>query len=168
MKNLTLTKIYMSITAVLFATSFLFGCSEDSMLNSTSNSVSYQTDSPDSNVTVEPSWQGDWLVFKVTNNLPGIIVNDFHVQFDTAVKIVNVSTVQNWVVDPQTTDLEKGKIGVKGGQPIQPGQFMNAVGVKLKFTGPSKVKPSASWDFTWQATRDGVTVFEGHGDFPRR
>lgn len=170
MKNLKLTKIYFTVFVIIFAVSMLMGCSEDNILNTSQNSEYRQTDAPDSNVIVTPRWEGNVLVFQIQNNLPAFI-NDFHVQFDSTVKIIGWVIPIGWTMDPNSTDTAKGKIGdkVQGGQPIQPGQTMNGViAVQLKFTGASKKKPSQWWDFTWQATRNGVVVYQGRDAFPRR
>ncbi len=156
----------------VFAIVFLFtACSEDNyIMNGSSNTAHFQTDNPESTVTVTPRWIGNVLSFDIQNRLPGIIINDFHVQFDSTVKIIGWSTLPGWQIDPTTTDTAKGKIGTRNhnGQPILPGQNRNGViAVQLKFTGVSKKRMNPWWDFTWQATRDGVVVFERQGTFPR-
>jgi hypothetical protein len=77
-----------------------------------------------------------------------------------------------WQIDPTTTDTAKGKIGVKKGpqgQPIPPmGGVGIPIGVQVKFTGVTKKNPRQWWDYTWQATRDGIVVKSGMDVFPPR
>ena len=172
MKTLN-TTIKILLATSVFAIVFLFtACSEDNYLtNGSSNTTNFQTDNPESTVTVTPRWESNVLLFDIQNHLPGITINDFHVQFDSTVKIIGWVCLPGWQIDPTTTDTAKGKIGTRcvNGQPVLPGQSRNGIiGVQLKFTGVSKKKLNPWWDFTWQATHDGVVVFERHGEFPRR
>lgn len=167
------TTIKTLLAISVFAIVFLFtACSEDNyIMNGTSNTAHFQTDNPESTVTVTPKWIGGVLSFDIHNGLPGIVINDFHVQFDSTVKITGWVTPMGWQIDPTSTDTAHGKIGDKlqNGQPILPGQNMNGViAVQLRFTGVSKKRMNPWWDFTWQATRDGIVVFERHGQFPPR
>jgi hypothetical protein len=120
-------------------------------------------------IQVETYWEGNVLCFKLTNNTRDTIVNDFHVQFDTSVKIIGWITRPGWIIDQATTDTAKGKFGVKAGpqgQPILPnGGIGIPLGVKLKFTSP--VKKNRMYNFNWQATRDGIVVKSGSVRIPR-
>jgi hypothetical protein len=108
----------------------------------------------------------DGYYFKITNNSRDTIVNDFHVQMvDTTVLITGFSTwPSNWVMDQNTSNKTKGKVGVKTGQygqPILPGQVGRPLWIDVKL-GKSQNRA-----FNWQATRDGVTVASGLDSLPR-
>jgi hypothetical protein len=166
-----------SFTKIMFAA--LFGlavffsaCSEDSLVSPSFEQELTYGDLPPASITVEPYWVGNVLMFRLRNNSRDTIVNDFHVQFDSTVKIIGWVTMPGWQIDPNTTDTAKGKIGVKKGpqgQPIPPmGGVGLPLGVQIKFTGLTKKSTRHWWDFTWQATRDGIVVRSGMDVFPAR
>ena len=163
--------------SVLFA--FLFGiaiffsaCSDQNPLAPSTEEFGTISDLPPASIFIEPYWEGNVLVFRLRNNSRDTIVNDFHVQFDSTVKIIGWVTMVGWQIDPTTTDTAKGKIGVKKGpqgQPITPmGGVGIPIGVQIKFTGVTKKNPRQWWDYTWQATRDGIVVKSGQDAFPHR
>lgn len=163
--------------SVLFT--FLFGiaillsaCSDQNPLAPSIEEFSTSSELPPSSITIEPYWEGTFLMFRVRNNSQDTIINDFHVQFDSSVKITGWYVQSGWQIDPGTTDTEKGKFGVKKGpqgQNIPPmGGVGIPVGVQIKFTGVTKKNPRQWWDYTWQATRDGIVVKSGVDAFPPR
>jgi hypothetical protein len=159
--------------AVLFGiTVFFTACSDDSLVSPSFEQEFNTSELPPASITIEPYWEGNVLVFRLRNNSRDTIVNDFHVQFDSTVKIIGWITMPGWQIDPATTDTAKGKIGVKKGpqgQPIPPmGGVGIPIGVQIKFTGLTKKNPRQWWDYTWQATRDGIVVRSGQGAFPAR
>ncbi len=161
------------IVAVLFGiTVFFSACSEDNILSPSSMQEFHSSELPPASITIEPYWEGNVLVFRLRNNSTDTLVNDFHVQFDSTVKIIGWVTMLGWQIDQATTDTAKGKIGVKKGpqgQPILPmGGVGIPLGVQIKFTGLTKKNPRQWWDYTWQATRDGIVVRSGQGAFPPR
>jgi hypothetical protein len=172
MKNSTI-----NFKSVLLA--FLFGiavffsaCSDQNPLAPSFGEYGTTADLPPASIFIEPYWEGNVLVFRLRNNSADTIVNDFHVQFDSTVKIIGWVTMPGWQIDPATTDTAKGKIGVKKGpqgQPIPPmGGVGIPIGVQVKFTGVTKKNPRQWWDYTWQATRDGIVVKSGMDAFPPR
>jgi hypothetical protein len=171
MSNLNLTKIYIALVAMFLTAAAFFGCSENSLMNSSSSFNEPKLSPPPPSVVVEPFWEGKVLCFRVTNNMTDTIINDFHVQFDSTLHIKGWITWPGWVIDQTTTDTAKGKFGVKcgpQGQPIHPlGGVAIPLGVDLGYIKINKRKPGQWWDFTWQATRDGVVVKSGYGNFPR-
>ncbi|MEO8512029.1 MAG: hypothetical protein ABI543_00585 [Ignavibacteria bacterium] len=162
-----------ALIAVLFAFAVFFSaCSEDNPLNSASDEFNPVASMPPATITIEPYWVGNVLQFKLINNSRDTIVNDFHVQFDPTVKIIGWVTMPGWQIDPATTDTANGKIGVKKGPQGQPILPMGGVGlpiaVQIKFAGVTKKNPNHWWDFSWQATRDGIVVRSGQDAFPPR
>jgi hypothetical protein len=164
------------LTVVLTLASLLTACSEESSIFSpTGSGYSSGNGSEDMpaggiTVTVRKHQSGRGYVFDLQNNSVDTIVNDFHVIFDSTVKITGWNVGRNWQIDPTSTDTGKGKFGIKSGpngQPIPPGQVAeNLLWVEVKFTSPSKKNPRQWWDFKWQATRDGVVVKEGLAAYP--
>jgi hypothetical protein len=157
----------------LFGFAILFSaCSDQNPLAPSFEEFGTSSELPPSSITIEPYWEGSFLMFRVRNNSQDTIINDFHVQFDSSVKITGWYVQSGWQIDPGTTDTEKGKFGVKKspqGQPIPPmGGVGIPVGVQIKFTGPTKKNPRQWWDYTWQATRDGIVVKSGMDAFPPR
>jgi len=157
----------------LFGIAILFSaCSDQNPLAPSMEEFGTSSDLPPSSITIEPYWEGNVLVFRLRNNSIDTIVNDFHVQFDSTVKIIGWITMPGWQIDPATTDTAKGKIGVKKGpqgQPIPPmGGVGIPIGVQVKFAGVTKKNPRQWWDYTWQATRDGIVVRSGMDAFPPR
>lgn len=158
---------------VLFALASIFSaCSENNPL---SPSISGENDPsylPPASITIEPFWVGNVLCFKLKNNSVDTIVNDFHVQFSKPVRIIGWSTMPGWQIDPATTDTAKGKIGVKKGpqgQPIPPaGGVGTPLGVQILILPNPRNDHRMWWDYTWQATRDGIVVREGKDVFPPR
>ncbi len=162
-----------AIFAILFGfIIFLSACSDENSIVSSFGEQITPSNLPPASITIEPYWEGNVLMFRLRNNSQDTIVNDFHVQFDSTVKITGWITMPGWQVDPTTTDTAKGKFGVKKGtqgQPIPPnGGVGIPVGVQIKFTGVTKKNPRQWWDYTWQATRDGIVVRAGQGAFPPR
>lgn len=161
------TKTIFSAVFVLFSMLYI-GCSDNENLFGPSNESADMPPAP--RITVEPRWEGGLLVFKVINNTTDTIINDFHVQFDTNVRITGWITMVGWQIDAPTTDTAHGKIGVKKmpqGQPILPGQAGQPVAVQLRHRVKIKKPADQWWDFTWQATRDGIVVASGRGEYPR-
>ncbi|MCC6865935.1 MAG: hypothetical protein IT280_07210 [Ignavibacteria bacterium] len=160
------------IFAIFFSIAAIFTACSDQNPLAPADDFSTYSQMPPSSITIEPFWENGFLLFKVINNSRDTIVNDFHVQFDPGVKITGYGVVTGWQIDPNTTDTANGKFGVKcgpQGQPIPPmGGAAIVVGVQLKFTGLTKKNPRHWWDFTWQATRDGIVVKEGKDAFPER
>ncbi len=171
MKN-TKISIKSALFAALLAIMVIFSaCSENSNIfgpsQNESISINTETGNLTSNISVEVvKGNVDGYYFKVTNNMTDTIINDFHVQFiDTTTAIIGFSTFPSgWIMDNNTTDRSKGKIGVKAGQfgqPIQPGQIGRPLWIDVKITR----RPSM--DFNWQATRDGIVLAAGSGSLPR-
>lgn len=172
------TKLTLRITVltVFAAIMFIFSaCSEDSNILSPAGDNQYQpSDNPPAggiSVTVRKHESGRGYIFDLNNGSVDTIVNDFHVIFDSTVKIIGWNVGRNWQIDPNSTDTAKGKFGIKSGpngQPILPGQLaQNLLWVELKFTGTTKKNPRQWWDFKWEATRDGVVVKTGYAAFPQ-
>jgi hypothetical protein len=85
-------------------------------------------------------------------------------------RITGWITMVGWTIDAATTDTARGKIGVKKmpqGQPILPGHFGQPICVELRNRIKTKKPASQWWDYTWQATRDGIVVASGRAPFPR-
>ncbi len=155
------------VIAILFS-----ACSDQNPLAPSIEEFSTSSELPPSSITIEPYWEGQFLMFRVRNNSRDTIINDFHVQFDSTVKITGYGMVAGWQIDPNSTDTAHGKIGIKStpqGQPIPPmGGVGIPLGVQIKFTGITKKNPKQWWDYTWQATRDGIVVKSGMDAFPPR
>lgn len=151
---------------------FFSACSDNNPVFGPSNFEGIQADNMPNGIseTVRKHQSGRGYVFDLQNNSTDTIVNDFHVIFDSTVKITGWNIGRNWNIDPNSTDTAKGKFGIKSGnngQPIPPGQIAeNLLWVELKFTGTTKKNPRQWWDFKWQATRDGTVVKEGLEAFP--
>lgn len=156
----------------LIAASIFTACSDESNFMTSFTDETVAADLPPASIFIEPYWEGNVLVFRLRNNSQDTIVNDFHVQFDSTVKISGWITMPGWQIDQTTTDTAKGKIGVKKGplgQNIPPmGGVGIPIGVQIKFTGSTKKNPRQWWDYTWQATRDGIVVKSGMDVFPPR
>jgi hypothetical protein len=172
MKNSMISFKKVMISIVFGITVFFSACSDENpLVPSFEQEINY-SDLPPATITIEPYWEGNVLVFRLRNNSRDTIVNDFHVQFDSTVKIIGWVTMPGWQIDPATTDTAKGKIGVKKGpqgQPIPPmGGVGQPIGVQIKFTGLTKKSTRHWWDYTWQATRDGIVVRSGQDVFPGR
>jgi hypothetical protein len=156
------------ITAVIFAvlsilsSFFNAGCGNDNLIGTGFSNHETAGDMVDS-ITVNVTKLSGGYKFDLTNRTIRTIVNDFHVQFDTTVKIIGWSLA--WSFDPNTTNLNKGKIGEKvtgpNQQPVQPGQTRYLLWVELQFNGKKVIK-----DYNWQATKDGVVVQSGRGTLP--
>ena len=171
MKN-TKISLKSALFAALFAIMVIFSaCSENSNVFGPSQNGTFSTNTETgdltSNISVEVvKGNVDGYYFKVTNNTVDTIINDFHVQFiDTTTAIIGFSTFPSgWIMDNNTTNTSKGKIGVKTGQygqPILPGQVGRPLWINVKITR----RPTM--DFNWQATRDGVVIATGSGSLPR-
>lgn len=169
----TILKTRKALTVLFLIIASIFtACSDESNFMSSFTNETVNADLPPSSITIEPYWEGTFLMFRVRNNSQDTVVNDFHVQFDSSVKITGWITMPGWQIDPATTDTAKGKIGVKKGpqgQNIPPmGGVGIPIGVQIKFTGVTKKNPRQWWDYTWQATRDGIVVKSGMDVFPPR
>jgi len=155
--------IAITIFAIISILSSLInnGCGNENLIgnnNSENRNFNMLVDS----ITVDVTKQYGGYNFKLNNRTICTIVNDFHVQFDTNVKITEWSLA--WQFDPNTTDLNKGKIGEKtvGNQPpVQPNQSRDLLWVKVQFCGKKVVKT-----YKWQATKDGAVVQSGSGTLP--
>ena len=172
MKN-TINYLKTGFTAICMGILFILSaCSENNPLNSNGNEFQGSIDVlPPSTITIEPYWHNGFLYFIVKNNTVDTIINDFHVQFDSTVKITGWSVCAGWQIDPQTTDTAKGKFGVKcgpQGQAIPPGGQAVLIGLQIKYPSPRKNNPNQWWDFDWQATQNGVIVKAGKAAFPNR
>jgi hypothetical protein len=159
------------LSVVLTLASLLTACSEDSSIVSPTGTSYQSMDMPGGiTVTVRKHQSGRGYIFDLQNGSVDTIVNDFHVIFDSTVKVIGWNVGRNWTIDPNSTDTAKGKFGIKSGangQPILPGQTAeNLLWVEIKFTGTTKKNPRQWWDFKWQATRDGVVVKEGLAAYP--
>jgi hypothetical protein len=172
MKNSKINLKALIFTVLISIAGIFTACSEESSIISSNYNEPTAVNLPTNSITIEPYWEGQFLMFRIRNNSQDTVVNDFHVQFDTTVKITGYIIVGGWQIDPQTTDLNKGKFGVKkgpNGQNIPPnGGVGIPCGVQLLFTGVTKKNPRQWWDFDWQATRDGIVVKAGKGAFPSR
>jgi hypothetical protein len=162
MKTLKTTKIYfMALTLAILAAT-LFGCSEESSIFSPiSGSIQHGDNPPAGNITVKVEKEYGGYTFKVSNTGRDTI-NDFHVQFDTTVSIIGWSLA--WQMDPNTTNLAKGKIGEKcrpHDQPLLQGQNRPLLWVELRFNGRKVIKT-----YNWQATKNGEVVESGSGTLP--
>ncbi len=158
-------------TIILSLAAIFSACGDDNPLNSFSDETGTSASMPPASIRIEPVWVGNVFEFKLINNSRDTIVNDFHVQFDPSVKITGWVSMLGWELDPNSTDTANGRIGVKKtpqGQPILPnGGVGIPVAVQLKFTGMTKTR-GGDYDYTWQATRDGLVVRSGQDFFPRR
>lgn len=158
--------------AVLFALASIFSaCSENNPLSPSFSTETDPANLPPASITIEPTWIGNVLCFKLKNNSVDTIVNDFHVQFSKPVKIIGWSIMPGWQIDPATTDTAKGKIGVKAGpngQSIPAGGVGIPLGVQIIELPNPRNDHRMWWDYTWQATRDGIVVREGKDVFPPR
>lgn len=159
--------------AVLFALAAIFSaCSENSPLGTSNEEINPTTGMAPATIRIEPYWVGNVLMFRVRNNSQDTIVNDFHVQFNRPVKITGWVTMAGWQIDAASTDTAHGKIGVKKtpqGQPIPPmGGVGDPLGVQIVLKNDGRNDPRQWWDYTWQATRDGIVVKEGKDVFPPR
>lgn len=162
MKTTTKTIAIAIITVLSVLSTFInTGCGIDNITGS--NKVQPMiSDSPADSIQIAVTKVSGGYEFNLINNSQTTIVNDFHVQFDTTVSIIDWSLL--WQFDPNTTNLSKGKIGEKAGpgqQPILPHQQHQVLWVKVQFNGKKIIK-----DFDWQATRDGVTVQSGSSTLP--
>jgi len=172
MKNSKST-LKLTVLAVFAAILFIFSaCSEDSnVLTSAGENGNQSLDNPPGGITITCRKYERGFMFDLQNLSADTLVNDFHVIFDSTVKIIGWGVGRNWQIDANTTDTAKGKFGIKSGntgQPILPGQTAeNLLYVELKFTGITKKKSSQWWDFKWEATRDGIVVKSGYGAFPQ-
>jgi len=156
-----------AITIVIFSmlsilsTFINSGCGLDNVTGTNLTGKHTAGDAADS-ITINVTKVSGGYMFDLTNRTRGTIVNDFHVQFDTTVKIIGWSLA--WQFDPNTTDLNRGKIGEKAGpgqQPINPGQTHMVLWVQVQFNGKKVNK-----NFNWQATKDGVVVQSGTSTLP--
>ena len=170
MKNSKINFKKVIFTLILSLAAIFSACGDDNPLNSFSDETGISS-MPPASIRIEPFWVGNVLQFKLINNSRDTIVNDFHVQFDPSVVITGWNTMVGWEIDPNSTDTAHGKIGVKKspqGQPIPPmGGVGIPVGVQIKFTGTKKIR-TTGFDYTWQATRDGIVVRSGQDVFPPR
>lgn len=162
-----------ALLTILFALAAIFSaCSENNPLGTSTDEISPIAGLPPATITIEPFWVGNVLNFRLRNNSQDTIVNDFHVQFNRPLKITGWTTATGWQIDPTTTDTANGKIGVKKGpqgQPIPPmGGVGIPLGVQIVQRAGDKNDPRQWWDYTWQATRDGIVVKEGRDVFPPR
>ncbi|MCI0449546.1 MAG: hypothetical protein L0Y79_07145 [Chlorobi bacterium] len=154
---------------VIFAVAFS-ACSEDSIISGPGfgdNTSGSFMDNNTRNISIQVvKGTHSGYYFKITNNTRDTVVNDFHIQMvDTTVLITGFSTwPSNWVMDENTTDKTKGKVGIEtgqNGQGTQPGQTGRPLWIDVKF-GRSKNRA-----FNWQATQNGVTVASGVDSLPR-
>jgi len=156
---------------IVFFTIVFSACSENSGIlgpNYSESLSNVETDNNNNcNITIQVvKGNHSGYYFKITNNTRDTTINDFHVQMvDTTVLITGFSTwPSNWVMDENTTDKTKGKVGIKtgqNGQAIQPGQTGRPLWIDVKL-GRSQNRA-----FNWQATRDGITVGSGVDSLPR-
>lgn len=156
----TITIAVFSILSIL-STFMNAGCGTESITGTNITGGNHSDFVPDS-ITVSVAKVSGGYEFTVNNNTSSTIVNDFHVQFDTTVSIIEWGLL--WQFDPPTTNLPKGKIGEKaspGQQPISPHQQKAALWVKVRYNGKKVIK-----DFNWQATRNGIIVQSGSGTLP--
>ncbi|MCX7877095.1 MAG: hypothetical protein N2510_00475 [Ignavibacteria bacterium] len=160
-----------TLSYVFLVLSVIISSCSDNSITGPGNEMQPSLSSNGNGITIEPYWHNSFLIFRLRNNTRDTIVNDFHVQFDSTVRITGYSIMQGWQIDPQTTDMNKGKFGVKSpnGHNIPPnGGVGEPFGVQLMFTGVTKKNPRQWWDFNWQATRDGIVVKSDKGAFPPR
>ena len=119
---------FRNLTLMLFLgfAAFLTACSDDGILSPRDPHFEASDNPPAGiTVTVRKHQSGRGYVFDLHNNTSDTIVNDFHVIFDSTVKITGWNIARNWQIDPNSTDTGKGKFGIKAGTngiPIPPGQ----------------------------------------------
>src|ERR1041384_5275432 len=89
----------------------MYACNENPIDNTNlSQGITGDASTPRITINVTKNEQG-FYEFRVRNNTVDTIINDFHVQFDTSMTISG--WVYTWQQDPQTTDLNHGRIGIK-------------------------------------------------------
>ncbi|HEY3252000.1 MAG TPA: hypothetical protein VGK25_12885, partial [Ignavibacteria bacterium] len=120
-KNLVTVTIFAVLS--ILSSFFNAGCGNENVIGTNVSNNQTAGDVADS-ITINVTKVYGGYQFDLTNRTRGTIINDFHVQFaDTTVKITEWSLM--WQFDPNTTDLNHGKIGEKaapGQPPVQPGQ----------------------------------------------
>jgi hypothetical protein len=103
----------------------------------------------------------------VTNFLTDTLMNDFHIQFQDGITIRSEQTTPTgWIQDQNTTNFSEGRIGwLTNNTPIHshctcfvPHDSTLNFFVVLRFPNDGII-----WNFNWQATRDGITIWSGTG-----
>ena len=158
--NKAIAIVIFSILSIL-STFINSGCGTDSITGTGFTGHVTASDAPDS-ITITVTKLSGGFEFNLQNRTNATIVNDFHVQFDTTVSIIDWGLY--WQFDNNSTNLSKGKIGEKaapGQQPISPGQQHFVLWVKIQQNG-RKINKA----FNWQATRDGIVVQSGTSTLP--
>ena len=156
----TITIAVLSILSIL-STFINSGCGTDTITGTNTIERRNSNSSSDS-ITITVAKVSGGFEFNLQNNTLTTIVNDFHVQFDSSVTITDWGLY--WQMDPNSTNLEVGRIGEKAGpgqQPVNPGQQHAVLWVKVRHNGAKILRK-----FDWQATRDGVTVQSGKSILP--
>jgi hypothetical protein len=162
-------KLYIGLTIyflIVIAHAVLSGCSENNSILAPANisdSGTQPVTDDQHGVTIyvgyTPGNPGRYW-FDVFNHMQDTIINDFHIQLDSAFTITNYTPRTGWVTDSSSTNTGKGRLGVRCGNQgscIGPGEH----GVPLSGVQLASATVSASRLFNWQATRDGRVVAQG-------
>jgi hypothetical protein len=162
-------KIYIGMTIyflIVIANAVLSGCSENGSISGpvTISGSGPITDDPHGvriYVGYTPGNPGRYW-FDVFNYMQDTIINDFHIQLDSAFTITNYTPRTGWVTDSNSTNTGKGRLGVRCGTQgncIGPGEHGVPISNLQLATGNATHVPSML--FNWQATRDGQVVAQG-------
>ena len=170
----SIRKLYIGIliySLAIITLAVLSGCSENGSIlapvNNRNSRVITATDDPQGvsiYVGYSPGNPGRYW-FDVFNHMRDTIINDFHIQLDSAITITNYTPRSGWVTDSSSTNTGKGRLGVRCGSQgncIAPGEH----GVPLSNVQLASATVSASRLFNWQATRDGQIVAQGRDTLP--